>query len=353
MLKRGIQILVTLSLIILGLPMIFLVYMTWIQKKPPESLKIPIENSQEKKLRSHTPFKVTTFNIGYAGLDAKQDFFMDGGTGSRSRSREQTNINLQHMSSFLKQENADFVLLQEVDIKALRSYDQNQYQFFQQRLSSYASTFGYNYRTPWVPVPFLHPMGYVKSGLATFSTYFIKNATRFHLPGREPWPKQLFDLDRAMIEHLIPIEGGKNLRIVNLHLSAYDTDGKIRKQQIEYIKHYMHAHHQKGDYVILGGDWNQLLADTQLQDPTFLDSWPEWLVGLPKGFTEGGFQWAIDPSVWTVRDNRTEYIKGKSFVTIIDGFLVSPNVEILQVNGHDFQFTHSDHNPVSTIFQLR
>lgn len=54
-----------------------------------------------------------------------------------------------------------------------------------------------------------------------------------------------------------------------------------------------------------------------------------------------------------VRDNRTAYIKGESCVTIIDGFLVSTNVEILQVKGHDLQFTHSDHNPVSAVFQLQ
>ncbi|EKS8367443.1 endonuclease/exonuclease/phosphatase family protein [Bacillus thuringiensis] len=351
--KKGIKILAVFSLILLGLPIIFLAYITWKHKKPFESVNLIIENSQEKRLSSYTQFKITTFNIGYAGLDAKQDFFMDGGTGSRSRSKEQTIHNLQHMSSFLKEDRADFILLQEVDIKALRSFGQNEYQLFQQELSSHASTFGYNYRNPWVPVPFLRPMGYVESGLATFSTYFIQQATRFQLPGREPWPKQLFDLDRAMVEHIIPVENGKNLRIVNIHASAYDAGGNIRKQQLQYVKQYMHTQYQKGDYVVVGGDWNQLLSDIQLQDPTFLASWPKWLVRLPQDFTEGGFQWAVDSSVYTVRDNRTAYIKGKSFVTIIDGFLVSPNVEILQVKGHDLQFTHSDHNPVSAVFQLQ
>ncbi|PGW57872.1 endonuclease, partial [Bacillus thuringiensis] len=83
--KKEIQILVCLALIWLGLPIIFLAYITWAHKKPSDSVNLIIENSQEKRLPSYTPFKVTTFNIGYAGLDAKQDFFMDGGTGSRSR----------------------------------------------------------------------------------------------------------------------------------------------------------------------------------------------------------------------------------------------------------------------------
>lgn len=78
------------------------------------------------------------------------------------------------MSSFLKEEHADFILLQEVDIKVLRSFYQNKYQLFQQELSPNDFTFGYNYKNSWVPVLFLRPMGYVVSGLATFFTYFIK-----------------------------------------------------------------------------------------------------------------------------------------------------------------------------------
>lgn len=106
-----------------GLAIIFLAFITWKHKKPSESVNLIIENLQENRLPSYTPFQVTVFNIGYAGLDAKQDFFMDRGTGSRSRSKEQTKQNLQHMSSFLKEDHADFVLLQEVDMKAFRSFD--------------------------------------------------------------------------------------------------------------------------------------------------------------------------------------------------------------------------------------
>ena len=80
----------------------------------------------------------------------------------------------------------------------------------------------------------------------------------------EPWPKRLFDLDRAIVEHTIPVNNGKHVRLVNLHLSAYDEGGKIRKQQVEYLKAYMNKHYEKGDYVIMGGDWNQLVSDVQL-----------------------------------------------------------------------------------------
>ena len=112
--KRGIRILVTFSLVLLGLPIIFLAFITCKHKKPSESVNLIIEKSQENRLPPDTPFQVTTFNIGYAGLDAKQDFFMDGGTGSRSRSKEQTKQNLQHMSSFLTNFPKEFSFLKRV-----------------------------------------------------------------------------------------------------------------------------------------------------------------------------------------------------------------------------------------------
>ena len=195
-------------------------------------------------------------------------------------------------------------------------------------------------------------MGYAEAGLSTFSKYTVQEAKRFQ-PGMEPWPKRLFDLDRAIVEYKIPVNNGKHVRLVNLHLSAYDEGGKIRKQQVEYLKEYMNKHYENGDYVIMGGDWNQLVSNAQLSDPKFVKERPEWLVELPKDFTDGGFKWAVDPSVMTVRDDVKKYVEGENFVTIIDGFIVSPNVEIVNVQGKDLKFENSDHNPVSAVFKLK
>ena len=88
-------------------------------------------------------------------------------------------------------------------------------------------------------------------------------------------------------------------------------------------------------------------------DPKFVKERPEWLVELPKDFTDGGFKWAVDPFVMTVRDDVKKYVEGENFVTIIDGFIVSPNVEIVNVQGKDLKFENSDHNPVSAVFKLK
>ena len=229
--KKLLKIVLICILVGLGVVGGFLGYMTLTKEQPADSVSLKVENNKERVLATGNEFKVTTFNIGYAGLDKEQDFFMDGGKGSGSSSKEQTEVNLKNMLSFLQNENSDFALLQEVDIKSLRSFDVNEHEFLKKGLPDYVSSFGKNYDTKWVPVPITNPMGYAEAGLSTFSKYTVQEAKRFQLPGMEPWPKRLFDLDRAIVEHTIPVNNGKHVRLVNLHLSAYDEGGKIRKQQ--------------------------------------------------------------------------------------------------------------------------
>ncbi|NBI30132.1 endonuclease/exonuclease/phosphatase family protein [Chengkuizengella marina] len=351
--KKTIKLFVIL-IVVVGLSLaLFLAFMTITEEMPEDVIELEVENNNQKVLKQGEPFSTTIFNIGYGGLDKDQDFFMDGGKGSRSSSEKQTLNNLENTQSFLQNTDSDFILIQEIDVKASRSYNTNQVTMFKERLKGYGSTFAYNYNTPWVPVPILNPMGYVNSGLLSFSKYKIDESTRYQLPGREKWPVQLFELDRAIIETKIPVDNGKYLRMINVHLSAYDKGGKIRAQQITFLKEYMKEHYKNGDYVVLGGDWNHLLFEAQLEDPKFMEEWPEWLVQLPENFTEDEFQWAIDTTVWTARDNIKPFVEGENFVTIIDGFLVSENIEIVDVKGHDLGFEHSDHNPVTTILKLK
>jgi endonuclease/exonuclease/phosphatase family metal-dependent hydrolase len=47
------------------------------------------------------------------------------------------------------------------------------------------------------------------------------------------------------------------------------------------------------------------------------------------------------------------YVEGKTFVIVIDGFFVSPDVEVVSVKNHDTGFMYSDHNPVTIEFRLK
>lgn len=330
----------------------YFVFMTVTDYKPEAVMTLSTDNNKEQKLTKNTDITATIFNIGYCGLDKDQDFFMDGGTGSRSESKEKTLENLKGVTTFLQEQPSDFILLQEVDQKATRSQKVNQYDHLKNALSEYSATFAINYKVPWVPVPLSKPHGSVESGLATFSRYKIDKANRNQYPGEEKWPRQLALLDRCMIESRISVEDGKELVLINSHLSAYDKGGTIRKQQLGFLKTFIVEEYNKGNYVVVGGDWNHLLPGTNLDTFEATQSWPDWLQPMPEDFSPEGFKWGFDNTVPTSRTVDVRYTEGVNFVSIIDGFLVSPNVTILKVEGHNLGFKYADHQPVILTFQL-
>lgn len=61
---------------------VYFVFMTVTDYKPDSKITLEVDQKSQQDIDSDE-FKVTIFNIGYCGLDKEQDFFMDGGTGSR------------------------------------------------------------------------------------------------------------------------------------------------------------------------------------------------------------------------------------------------------------------------------
>lgn len=331
----------------------FLIILTALNKKHPDTTVLDIENPKQAQLSIDDSFSITTFNIGYGSLGETEDFFADGGKNSISKSYEQTILNLNTIFDNILSFDSDFLFIQEIDRKSKRSHNTEQYTMLKDKLVDYSSSFAYNYNATWVPVPLNQPLGHVEAGMGVFSKYYNLSSVRHQLEGQESWPINLFELDRCFIETRIPLDNQKELILINLHLSAYDKGGKLRDKQATHLARLMNEEYKNGNYIVLGGDWNQLLSDKQMNDPEFLAKWPTWLVKAPDKLTETGFVWGIDESVMTVRDLVTPYIKGETFETIIDGFLVSPNLEIENVTGHDLKFKNSDHNPVTCTLKFK
>lgn len=339
--------------ILLIIFIIYLIVMTIVDYRPKDVIKLDIENNKKNTVKANTPLSVLTFNIGYCGLDKGRDFFMDGGKQSRSESKEKTLENLSNVVSTLKEDNSDFLILQEVDTKATRTYKVNEYTSIQNELEGYGSNFALNYKVLWVPVPILKPHGQVQAGLATFSKYNISESSRYQYPGQEKWPRQLVELDRCFVENRMKVDNGKELILVNSHLSAYDKGGMIRKQQLAFLQDYVTKEYAKGNYVIVGGDWNHSMQGTDPKNFESKQEWPDWLQKIPEDFKPEGFKWAVDSTVPSNRTLEGKYIKGENFLSVIDGFLVSPNVQIKSVKGCSLEFENSDHNPVKMEFILK
>lgn len=331
----------------------FLIYISLTDYKPENVIALEVQHNQDLSLPIEKEFSITTFNLGYGGLDKNEHFFMDGGSNSRASSKEKVEENMLAIADFLKETASDFYFLQEVDRDSTRSYHINEEAYLTEKLPHYSSTFAQNYLVKWVPVPVTKPHGSVNSGLVTLAKYQISESKRLALKGQESWPRQLFELDRSMLEQRIPLANGKELLLINAHLSAYDKGGKVRKQQLGFINNYVTKEFEKGNYIIIGGDWNHSIPTTDPNIFPTTEAWPDWLQMIPEDFLPEGFQWVADKTISTSRTIAKPYVEGENFLSVIDGFLISENIELVSVSGHPLDFEYSDHNPVTVVFKLK
>jgi len=334
--------------------LVVLLFATWHDYQPEEKILVsPNQNSIHKIIHKDT-LDFLIWNIGYGGLGAESDFFYADGRifhsrGMMIRPPEQiVKKNTDGILSTLNNQSADIVLLQEVDIASKRSYYLNQYDSIGNILPNFESTFGDNLRTAYSPVPLLEPWrtyGYTHSGIATYARFATTKTTRFQLPGKFSWPNSLFLLDRCALEHRFSVNNGKELVVYNIHNSAYDKDGSIKKQQTKYLKERWEAEYAKGNYVIVGGDWNQV---PPFFDPNFFrpNAPKKENVNIDPALMPDDWRWIYDPKVPTVRDTREVYRKNQTFTGLIDFYLLSPNLQAIKVTGIDLDFQYSDHQPV-------
>ncbi|MCP4119316.1 MAG: endonuclease/exonuclease/phosphatase family protein [Desulfobacteraceae bacterium] len=291
------------------------------------------------------------WNIGYGGLSADMDFFYDGGAMVRT-TRENVRTNLEQIRNYLQQnKDNDFLLLQEVDRGSGRSYYHDEFLAFSELLNSHKARFAVNYDVKFVPVPFTSPLGKVLSGLGTFSRFEPRSSVRFSFPGNYGWPKGLFMLDRCFLVNRYDVSDGKELLVINTHNSAYD-DGSLRKGQMEYLKKFLLHEYAKGNYIIVGGDWNQ--SPPGFTPPAHMALFDkENFTPVNKEYLPSGWTWFYDGDTPTNRRLHTPYHRSSSLVTIIDFYLLSPNVEGIFIKTTDLDFQNSDHQPVLARVRLK
>lgn len=320
----------------------------------------PLEEQEGQTLEDST-FSVLIWNIGYSGLGKETAFFYDqgkmlhaGDTPTRT-DKALVEKNGKGALKIIGELNPDICLLQEVDVNSKRSYYINAHENIAASLPDHSAYFGVNYNVKRVPIPIFQPLsvyGKVYSGVASYSKFTVKSAERFQLPGSFDWPNNIFQLDRCMLVQRIDAFG-KELVVINVHNSAYDKGGVIKAQQMEFIRSFCEEEYAKGNYVLLGGDWNQCPPDFPFDKLAASNPFGYSQINIEEDFLPEGWQWCYDPSIPTNRKNRTSYIEGESFITIIDFFLASPNIELVDIGTIDLAFDYSDHQPVKASFRLR
>jgi endonuclease/exonuclease/phosphatase family metal-dependent hydrolase len=344
--------------IVLGTALLFglyvagnIIYATLTDYKPPLKETIEVENVQSL-LPADSVFSFLIWNIGYGGLGAKDDFFYDGGQTVVS---PKANVNeyLEGIKGFIKQhDDKDFILLQEVDRDAKRSYGIDQLKLIATALPKYAYSYAPNYKVNFIPIPYISPLGRVNAGLGTYSKHALTEATRYQLPGSFPWPKSVYFLDRCILVNRVPLENGKDLVVVNIHNSAYDDTGEMKAAEMAFIKEYLQKEFSQGNYLVVGGDWNQ--SPPKWNKNTYTKSGDDYAPdNIDKELMPPGWWWMFDPTSPTNRNLKTAYNPETTSCTVIDFYLISPNIEVLEVKTHNLNFAYSDHQPVSIKIKLR
>ncbi|MDR2478747.1 MAG: endonuclease/exonuclease/phosphatase family protein [Treponema sp.] len=306
------------------------------------------------RLARNQPFSILSWNIGYASLDESQDFIMDGGRGVRPADSANVRRNLGGIGGFLSGAGCDIALLQEVDAASRRSYYVDQTADLARRLSG-TSAFAANFRCIFVPVPFPEFIGRVSSGLLTLNSFETGQALRISLPSPFSWPVRAANLKRCLLVSRMPIAGtGAELVLVNLHLEAYDTSGG-REAQTKALLDFLYSEYAKGNYCIAGGDFNQNFPGIDAERFAVKNS-AFFVPGtLNPGLLDPGWRFAADTQTPTSRLLNEPY-SGRPDETqlyIIDGFIISPNVELIGTRTFDMGFKYSDHHPVKLEVSLQ
>ena len=341
--KKGLRRAVVLSGIFFLLVAGILLFYTIREYRPA-----PVETLEPSKgsriVSTSESLKIITYNTGYGGLSAGEDFFMDGGRKVSPESKTLVEENLNGISETLKKYPADVYFLQEVDRNSSRSYNIDETAWYEKELGM-DGIFACNFKCDFVPYP-IPPIGKVDSGIFTMTDLKVDSASRIALAESFSWPVKTCNLKRCMLETRIPLEGTeKELVLINFHLEAYDSgEGKIAQSRMLAKK--LEEEYEKGNYVIAGGDFNQTFEGT---DTYPIQNEEYWKPGkMEESDLPDHFSFAVDDTYPTCRLLNQPYTGSyeDSQVYVIDGFLVSDNVEVLQCQVQNTEFQYTDHQPV-------
>lgn len=291
---------------------------------------------------------IYSWNIGYAGLDATSDFFMDGGS-KVNPTAEEVKQNLEAIKSFLYTQAADAWMLQEVDVHSSRTSDINELNAISEEYQG-SFALAYNYKCDFVPIP-IPPIGKVASGIATFTNKSVVDTfERIALPCPFTWPVRVANLKRCLLLTRLAVAGSsKEVVLVNLHLEAYD-DGEGKTAQTKLLMQILQQEYEKGNYVIAGGDFNQTFPGVLDTYPVTGEVWTPTV--LEEDDLPEGFRYVFDHEHASCRLLNQPFCED-SQVYVLDGFIVSPNVQVDTVETVDLGFSNSDHNPVKLQITLQ
>lgn len=377
-------ILITLGVVI-GIPLLtagtYVSYVLLSYKRIGDQ-ELEINSYSDLTIKTNKELTVTSYNIGFGAYSPNYTFFLDTGYNSDGKetqgtygkgiSYEDVLKNTNGSISISYELNSDFYLFQEVDEKADRSYKINQKEMLETTFNEnkYDSGYCVNFDSAYLFYPFNDPHGKSKAGLLTFSKYILESGMRKEYKISDGFSK-FFDLDRCFAVYRAKVEGDKELVLINSHMSAYDEGGLIRNKQIQELNDYILKEYEDGNYVVVGGDFNHdLLTNNPLYAEYDSDNFaykdmitqlkPDWLSYMfdenKESLFDSNFTIYAANNEPSCRDCDVIWTRGETFVSTVDGFICSNNIEVKNVETlkvGDDGFLYSDHQPTTLTFLLK
>lgn len=224
---------------------------------------------------------VVSYNLGYlSGLTNNQ---------AVSRSPQLYAENLTGAIAALSRVNADVIALQEVDIQAARSFNQDQAAALAIAMAYPQRAIAINWDKRYVPFPFWPPsahFGAILSGQAVLSRWPITRHDRIVLEKvrSNPFYYNALYLDR--LAQVVEVSvGDRPLIIINVHLEAFD--GPTRQRQTAFVRQLAEEYAQTLPVLLLG-DFNSAVNRPEEGEPVSINQLLESSKFLP----------AVGPDQW-------------------------------------------------------
>jgi endonuclease/exonuclease/phosphatase family metal-dependent hydrolase len=332
------------GIFLLGI-IIFILFLTITNYHPVPVEYLEVKGATGQSIINTDEFTLMTWNIGYAGLGKDMDFFYEGGKRVKPDQDEFRKYLDGILQTLRSNDTLDFILIQEADIDSKRSYHIDESEKLAGVLKDHSYAFAKNYDCRFVPVPYSEPMGKVVSGILSFLRFQPGSAARVDFGTSFAWPKRLVFLKRCFLVMRFRLKNGSDLVLINTHNSVFDEEGELRKKELKKLNDFMSEEFGKGNFVIAGGDWNQNPRGSDMKKIITGDRVKAIDLPFPAEIFSG-WQFIFDPELPTNRDVDTSYGLGRIKTTIIDFFVVSPNVIAESVKTINTGFENADHQPV-------
>jgi len=309
--------------------------------RQPDYTDIEVRTTSRPLPMAGLELRIGTWNIGYGALGAGADIYMDGGTSLRALSKHQISAATKAIAHQIAQTACDVMCLQEVAEPGFLTRKIDVRARIDQALPDRHRFYWADFNTVALPL-----MLRVRHGMATYAAIISEQCKIIELPNADTQILGFIKKPYVGVLNRFPLMGSdKSWVVINIHLPVFNITPTARAAHLARLFDVAVQEFKHGNFVVICGDWNTRLCATSFPhqiDEALLKNFADF----PQNALPAGWTICVDPETPTVRRLDGKFEQGRTYTTIFDGFVVSPNVRTASLETLDLGFAHSDHQPV-------